>query len=174
MEKWQRHRAVCISVSLNFYINFTMFDILMFLFDSYFTVGNYPEADKLSIKLAAAGFEEDDIHTALAWLSGVRQLSEAEYPDAINHSGPRYFADFEQQRISLGGLQFITFLESNKLITPVEREMIIDRAVALGRENLSTDKIKLITLMVLWNQHDDLDPILIEDLLAPTDSAPIH
>jgi Smg protein len=151
-----------------------MFDILMFLFDSYFTAGNYPAADKLSIKLTAAGFEEDDINSALTWLSSVRQLSETEYPEAINHSGPRYFAAFEQQRISLGGLQFIAFLASNKIITPVEREMIIDRAVALGRENLSTDKIKLITLMVLWNQHDDLDPILIEDLLAPTDSAPIH
>jgi Smg protein len=151
-----------------------MFDILIFLFDSYFTAGNYPEPEKLSIKLTAAGFEEDDIHSALAWLSTVRQLSEAEYPESINRSGPRYFADFEKQRISSNGLQFISFLESNKIITPVEREMIIDRAVALGRESLSTDKVKLITLMVLWSQHDDLDPLLIEDLLAPSNSNPIH
>jgi len=151
-----------------------MFDILMFLFDSYFTAGNYPAQDKLSIKLTAAGFEEDDIHSALAWLTGVRQLNEAEYPELINRSGQRYFADFEKQRISADGLQFVTFLESNKIITPVEREMIIDRAVALGRERLSIDKIKLIILIVLWNQRDDLDPILIEDLLVAPDSAPTH
>ena len=151
-----------------------MFDILMFLFDSYFTVGNYPAQDKLSIKLTAAGFEDDDIHSALTWLTGVRKLSETEYPELINHSGLRYFADFEKQRISADGLQFVSFLESNEMITPVEREMIIDRAVALGRERLSIDKVKLIILIVLWNQRDDLDPILVEDLLVAPNSAPTH
>lgn len=151
-----------------------MFDILMFLFDSYFDVGSYPDSNKLSIKLTAAGFEEEDIHLALSWLSGLRQLGLAEYPDAINQSGFRIFGDLEKCRISHEGIQFICFLESNKFICPVEREMIIDRALALGRENLSTDKIKMIALMVLWNQHEDLDPMLIEDLLTPTDPTRIH
>lgn len=167
-------RVVCISVSLNLLNYFTMFDILMFLFDSYFTAGHYPEPGALSIKLTAAGFEEDEIHSALTWLSTVRELSEIEYPESINHSGPRYFANFEMRRISIDGLKFISFLETNKMITPIEREMIIDRAMALGRESLSVEKIKLITLMILWNQHDNLDPLLIEDLLSPSDSAPLH
>jgi Smg protein len=60
------------------------------------------------------------------------------------------------------------------MITPVEREMIIDRAVAFGRESLPLDKIKLIALMVLWNQHEELDPLLIEDLLTPINSSQLH
>ncbi len=151
-----------------------MFDILIFLFESYFNAGSYPDADKLTVKLNAAGFEEEDITQAVAWLSGLRQLSLSDYPAAINQSGSRCFADLERQRISLDGLRFISFLEQNKMISPIEREMIIDRAVALGRENLSLDKVKLIALMVLWNQHEDLDPLIIEDLLTPANSAQLH
>ena len=60
------------------------------------------------------------------------------------------------------------------MISPVEREMILDRAIVLGRENLSLDKVKLIALLVLWNQHEELDPMIVEDLLTPADSGRLH
>lgn len=151
-----------------------MFDILLFLFESYFDAGSYPESDRLSVKLSAAGFEDDDIQQALVWLSDLQQLNRADYPESINHSGLRCYSDFELQRICADGLHFIAFWEQSKFITPVEREMIIDRVIALDRENLPLDKVKLIALMVLWNQHEDLDPMLIEDLLTPADSAQLH
>lgn len=151
-----------------------MFDILLFLFESYFDAGSYPEPNRLSAKLTAAGFEEEDISQALSWLSGLRELSNATYPESINHSGLRCYTDFEAERMSEEGLRFIAFWEHNKIITPIEREMIIDRVVALGRDKLALDKVKLIALMVLWNQHDDLDPLLIEDLLTPTEAAQLH
>jgi Smg protein len=151
-----------------------MFDILLFLFESYFDIGSYPDHDKLSVKLSAAGFEEDDINQALTWLSGLQQLTKAEYPESINHSGIRIYTEFEEQRVSQEGLHFLTFWEHNKVITPIEREMIIDRVLALGRKNLSLDKLKLIVLMVLWSQHDDLDPLIIEDLLTASDASQTH
>jgi Smg protein len=151
-----------------------MFDILLFLFESYFDIGSYPDHDKLSVKLSAAGFEEDDISQALAWLSGLKQLTQTEYPESINRSGIRIYTDFEEQRISPEGLHFLSFWEHNKVITPIEREMIIDRILALGRKSMSLDKVKLIVLMVLWSQHDELDPMIIEDLLTPADAAQAH
>lgn len=151
-----------------------MFDILMFLFESYFYAGSYPDSDKLSLKLSAAGFEDEDIHQALAWLSNLKQLTQTDYPATINSSGMRCYADLEIKRISPEALRFLTFWEHNKLLTPVEREMILDRAVALGRENLPLGKIKLIALMVLWNQHEELDPMIAEDLLTPDDSGRLH
>ena len=145
-----------------------MFDILMFLFESYFDAGNYPDTEKLSVKLTAAGFEDDEIHLALTWLSGLKQLSAASYPDAINSGGMRCYAKLETSRISAEALSFITFWEQNKVITPVEREMILDRAVAMGRDNLSLDKVKLIALIILWSLREELDPMLVEDMLTPT------
>ncbi|HEY5994501.1 MAG TPA: DUF494 domain-containing protein [Gallionellaceae bacterium] len=150
-----------------------MFDILMFLFESYFDAGNYPDPDKLTVKLTAAGFEDNDIHLALAWLSGLKQLSAENYPVAINQSGTRCYAELETSRISTEALRFISFWEQTKVISPVEREMILDRAVAMGRENLSLDKVKLIALMVLWNLREELDPMLVEDMLMP-DGAGLH
>ncbi len=151
-----------------------MFDILMFLFESYFDAGSYPDSDKLSLKLTAAGFEDDDIQLALTWLSGLKRLAEADYPDAINHSGTRCYAELEISRLSLEARSFLTFWEQHKIISPVEREMIIDRAVALGTENLSLEKVKLIALMVLWNLHDELDSVLVEELLTPAEAGHLH
>ena len=70
--------------------------------------------------------------------------------------------------------QFLLFAEQQHLISAIEREMIIDRSVALKQENLALDKLKLIMLMVLWNRHQDLDPLLIEELLTPLHSAQLH
>ncbi len=151
-----------------------MFDILMFLFESYFYAGRYPDSDKLSRKLSAAGFEDEDINRALSWLSGLKTLTQADYPAAINDSGMRCYADLEIKRISPEALRFLAFWEQSKMITPVEREMILDRAVALSRENLALDKVKLIALMVLWNQREELDPLVVEDLLTPSDAHSLH
>ena len=151
-----------------------MFEILMFLFENYFDAGSYPDSDKLSLKLTAAGFDDEDIHLALTWLSGLKRLTPADYPASLNHNGIRCYAELETKRISTEGLHFLTFWEQSGAITPVEREMIIDRAVALGRERLSLERVKLIALMVLRSLHEDLDPILVEELLMPVEADLLH
>ena len=151
-----------------------MFDILLFLFESYFDAGSYPEPNRLSAKLTAAGFEEEDINQALTWLSGLRELSNATYPESINHSGLRCYTDFEAERMSEEGLRFIAFWEHNKIITPIEREMIIDRVVALGRDKLAVDKVKLIALMVLWRHGKARDYLFVEDALFNDGHPTIH
>jgi len=151
-----------------------MFEILMYLFESYFDAGSYPEPDKLSRKLSAAGFEDEEISDALTWLSALQQQNPDSYPDSLEHTGQRHFAELELQLISYEARQFLLFAEQQHLISAVEREMIIDRSVALKQENLALDKLKLIMLMVLWNRHQDLDPLLIEELLTPLHSAQLH
>ncbi len=151
-----------------------MFEILMYLFESYFDAGSYPEPDKLSRKLSAAGFEGDEISEALTWLSALQEQNPDSYPDSLEHAGQRHFADLELQLISDEARQFLVFSEQQHLISAVEREMIIDRSVALKQDNLALDKLKLIMLMVLWNRHQDLDPLLIEELLTPLHSAQLH
>jgi len=151
-----------------------MFEILMYLFESYFDAGSYPEPDKLSRKLSAAGFEGDEISEALTWLSALQEQNPDSYPESLEHAGQRHFAELELQLISDEARQFLMFAEQQRLISAVEREMIIDRSVALKQENLALDKLKLIMLMVLWNRHQDLDPLLIEELLTPLHSAQLH
>jgi len=151
-----------------------MFEILMYLFESYFDAGSYPEPEKLTRKLSAAGFEGEEISEALTWLSALQQQSPESYPARLEHAGMRHFAELELQRIGFEARQFLLFAEQHHMISAVEREMIIDRAIALQRESLGLDKLKLIMLMVLWNRHQDLDPLLIEELLTPLHSAQLH
>ena len=94
-----------------------MFDILMFLFESYFHAGRYPNSDRLSRKLSAAGFEEEDIHQALTWLSGLEQLNKANYPSTINDSGSRCYADLEIKLTSPEVRSFLTFWEQKAVGT---------------------------------------------------------
>ena len=151
-----------------------MFEILMYLFENYLDAGSYPEPDKLERKLSAAGFEEDEISEALTWLSALQEQNPENYPASLEHTGQRHFAELELQRISFEARQFLLFAEQQHLICAVEREMIIDRAIALQQKNLALDKLKLIMLMVLWNRHQELDPLLIEELLTPLHSAQLH
>jgi Smg protein len=151
-----------------------MFEILMYLFESYFDAGSYPEPDKLSRKLTAAGFEGEEISEALTWLSALQQQNPDNYPATLEHAGLRHFAELELQRISFEARQFLIFAEQQKMISAVEREMVIDRAVALQQENIKLDKLKLIMLMVLWNRHRELDPLLVEELLTPLHSTLLH
>ena len=151
-----------------------MFEILMYLFESYFDAGSYPDPDKLSRKLSAAGFEGEEISEALTWLTALQQQNPENYPDSLEHVGLRLFADLELRRIGDEARRFLVFAEQQQIISAVEREMILDRAVALQWESLGLDKLKLIMLMVLWNRHQDLDPLLIEELLTPLNSAQLH
>ncbi|MFY9259661.1 MAG: DUF494 domain-containing protein [Gallionella sp.] len=151
-----------------------MFEILMYLFESYFDAGSYPPPEKLSRKLSAAGFEGDEIDEALTWLSALQAQTADSYPASLEHTGLRCFAEVELRRISQDARQFLLFAEQQKLISAVEREMIIDRAIALQQSQLGLDKLKLIMLMVLWNRHQELDPLLIEELISPLHSSQLH
>lgn len=151
-----------------------MFEILIYLFESYFDAGSYPEHSKLSRKLYAAGFEGDEINEALTWLSGLQKQNTDNYPSSLEHAGLRHFAELELKLVSLEARKFLLFAEQHQMISAVEREMILDRALALQQEDLGIDKLKLIMLMILWNRHQNLDPLLIEELLSPLNSAQLH
>ncbi len=149
-----------------------MFEILMYLFESYIDAGSYPAPDKLSRKLSAAGFEGEDIDEALTWLSALH-LPDS-YPAILAHGGMRFFAEREFEFICAEARQFILFAEEQKMISAIEREIIIDRALALQQKDLELNKLKLIMLIVLWDRHQDLSPLLIEELLVPITSTQLH
>ncbi len=151
-----------------------MFEILIYLFESYIDAGSYPAPDKLSRKLYAAGFEADDIDDTLNWLSALKLQSPESYPTTLKHSGMRCFAELELDCIGFESRQFILFAEQQNMISTVEREIIIDRAVALQQKELGLEKLKLIMLIVLWNRRQDLNPLLIEELLNPLQSSQLH
>lgn len=144
-----------------------MFDILVYLFENYVHAHACPESEQLARKLSAAGFEEEEISDALEWLSGLRRVS-AELPaiSAPRDDSVRIYAAEEEALLDVDCRGFVAFLESAGVLDAGMREVIIERALALNGVNLTLHRLKIIVLMVLWQQDKPLDILILDELLT--------
>lgn len=152
-----------------------MYDILVYLFENYYTPQACPKADVLAHKLAAVGFEHDDIDEALSWLQGLAQSTER-YA-ALEHSTStslRAYCDEEYHALGSEAIGFITFLENSGVLRPALREILIERAQATDESPVSLDRMRIIALMVLWSQETEVDHLLLEELLNGEQSTLSH
>jgi len=152
-----------------------MFDILVYLFENYYTPQACPTADVLAKRLAAAGFEHGDIDEALSWLMGLAETTEqcvelAQSPS----SGLRVYAQQEQDHLGASAIGFITFLESSGALPAALREIVIDRAMPTPEAPVTLQKIKIIALMVVWRQEAEVDHLILEELLREDGDGMIH
>lgn len=145
-----------------------MFDILVYLFETYYTPQACPEADVLAHKLAAVGFEDEDIHDALGWLQGLALTTEqcGKLPRTPQGNSQRIFTSHEYQTLGTEAIGFITFLENSGVLPAALREILIERAQATPESPISLAKIKIIALIVLWSQEAEVDHLVLEELLA--------
>lgn len=148
--------------------NTYMFDILVYLFETYYNPQACPKAEVLAHKLAAIGFEDDEIDEALSWLHGLSEsaamhqpLNAQFHPDSL-----RVFTDHELQTLGHEAIGFIRFLENSDVLPPALREVLIERAQAIDESPVPLSKIKIVALMVLWNHEAEIDHLIFEELLT--------
>lgn len=144
-----------------------MFDILVYLFETYYTPSACPQADVLADKLSAVGFEDDDIDDALGWLHGLAETT-GQYTELMQTSqhSQRIYSHAEQMALGADAIGFIVFLEHSGVLPPALREILIDRAVAATDHPVTLENLKVIALMVLWSQELDIDHLMFEELLS--------
>jgi len=152
-----------------------MFDILVYLFESYYKTETYPDQDTLERKLHAAGFENEDIHDALDWLNTLTRLTGDGLPESLDarFSFRGYTAD-EAAKLSLESRGFIAFLEGAKILTPLLRELIIERVMALPDDVVGPEKLKVIVLMVLWTRRGNVDALVLDELIPDGEKRLVH
>jgi Smg protein len=160
-----------------------VFEVLVYLYENYAFASSqqtqWPNAEALTRKLSAVGFDEDEISEALEWLQGLARVSQeaVSVRDARSNTF-RSYAGFEVERLGHEAIGFLSFLEGQQQLSSSQREIVIERALAMA----STDddwpvplaKIKLIVLMVLWSQQADVDVLLLEELLDDGDDRRLH
>ena len=152
-----------------------MFDVLVYLYENYGALHACPDADSLSRKLTAAGFDDDEISAALAWLQGlqlVTQQSVAVGPESSRSF--RIYAQLEVERLGPESIGFLSFLEHAGQLTPTQREIVIERSLAIEETPIPLHMIKVIVLMVLWSQQADIDVLLLEELLHDGSERDLH
>lgn len=143
-----------------------MFDVLVYLYENYGALEHCPDASALSQKLAAAGFEQDDISAALSWLQELARVSrESVALDPPSARSFRVYSRQEVERLGVDGLAFLSCLDAAGQLSPHSREIILERALATGESPVALAKLKIIVLMVLWSQAADVDLLVLEELL---------
>ena len=131
----------------------TILDVLLYLFENYFY--DDPDAvrdrDSLQASLLQAGFSPTEISKAFDWLEELaNQRPTLAEPRA---NGPvRIFVEAEFDRLDRECLGFLMFLEQHGVLDADQRELVIDRAMALDQDEVDLDDLKWVVLMVLFNQ----------------------
>ena len=150
-----------------------MFDVLVYLYENYWRPDACPDQKQLSRKLSAAGFESDEIQEALRWLDGLAHSAEACVASQHPYS-QRVYTDAERELLGDESIGFIRFLESAGVLPPAMREMVVDRATAVGTGPMDLDDVKIIVLMVFWSIGEEPDALILDELFVDAEDRLIH
>ena len=152
-----------------------MFEVLVYLFENYFEVDVRPDHSTLEKELFAAGFDTDDINGAFNWFSALEEMSEkASAPNSSYNTGFRIYAEAETKKINAESISFVMFLEQAKILNAAQRELIIDRAMALPQPEVRIEETRWIVLMALWNQGKANDYLFVEDAVFGKNTPTLH
>jgi Smg protein len=152
-----------------------VFDVLVYLYENYGALHACPDADSLSKRLVDAGFNDEEISDALVWLSGLQLVtSESIALGPESERAFRVYAAPEVEQLGVEAIGFLSFLEQAAQLTPTQREIVIERALATDEAPISLEMLKVIVLMVLWSQQADIDVLLLEELLGASDGRAQH
>jgi Smg protein len=133
----------------------TILDVLLYLFENYFY--DDPDAvrdrDSLQAGLIQAGFSPSEVNKAFDWLDELARLRPSvDLPERVSVGPVRIFVDAEEARLDVECRGFLMFLEHNGILDSVQRELVVDRVMALDQEEIDLDDLKWVVLMVLFNQ----------------------
>jgi Smg protein len=148
-----------------------MYEILVYLFENCQQREVAYDRERVAKKLSAAGFEHADISEALHWLAGMARAPQGEpvtLPDPSRTF--RAFAPRELAKLDAQCRGFLLTLEQSGILTPQNRELAIERSLAASGGALSLEQLKLIVLMVLWNQQTPTSQLIAEELFATAQS----
>ena len=150
-----------------------MFDVLVYLYENYWRPDACPAHDQLTRKLSSVGFEPEEIQEALVWLDELTSSADAHVGQQAAHSLRVYTAQ-EQEHLGEESIGFISFLESAGLLPPPMREMVIDRANAIGNTPIELEDLKIIVLMVFWSLGQEPDALILDELFVDAADRLIH
>jgi Smg protein len=133
----------------------SVLDILIYVFDRYMLVEApaVPRREHLAHDLERAGFAPAKVERALDWLTdlafgpGRESCTQGAPPHGV-----RVFSDGELMRLSTECRGLLLTLERARVLTAQQREIVIERLLALDAEEPDTEQLKWVVLMVLSSQ----------------------
>ncbi|WP_407275674.1 DUF494 domain-containing protein [Halothiobacillus sp. DCM-1] len=135
----------------------TVLDLLMYLFENHMEeepqLPAAPLRGELHQKLVVAGFDQEAIHRAFSWLDEAREARPfTELANANTGERPRalrFYAPEEAAILDLDARGLLLELEEIGVLSAETRETVIERALALGKDEIDVEDIKWVVLLVL-------------------------
>jgi len=128
----------------------TVFDILVYVFDHYMFEELPVSAERADIArdLESAGFRGANVERALDWLAEL--ADERERPGLkADERAFRLYSTEEAARLDPSCQGLLLSLERGGILSATQREIVIDRLLALDTEELDLEQVKWVVLMVL-------------------------
>ena len=128
--------------------------ILLYLFQHHVSEGVLRQDDHESLveELGSVGFNSLEARYAIEWLGGFTQSESAAKVVAKPSSmAMRAFTQNEILKLNTRVRGFLFFLQQNKLLSDIKRELIIERAMALKTHRVDLHDLYYIVNMVLMN-----------------------
>lgn len=154
----------------------SILDVLLFLFEHYFSddADLVRDRDSLQNGLLEAGFSPAEIHKAFEWLDELAEQRPAVASARLD--GPvRLYTAPEYAKLDAEGVGFVMFLEQSGVLNAEQRELVIDRAMALDQDEVDLDDLKWVVLMVLFNQPGaEAAYAWMENLMFGDEPVPTH
>ena len=155
----------------------TVLDVLMYLFESFIDSEDEPEPDRneLKLELTRAGFGQRCIERALDWLDGLNAAEAASPEPAPRSASLRIYDRVELERLDSEARGYLLRLEQIGILAPAQREVVIDRLLALDTDEIDIEQIKWVVMMVLFSQpgHEQAYAQM-EDLVFADDTGWLH
>jgi len=132
-------------------MNSSVFDILIYVFDRY-VLDELPPTGRatLALDLARAGFGHASVERALDWLLDLAEQQDQATPSRAGSF--RVYTDEELLRLDVASRGLLVGLEQRGILTAAQRELVIDRLMALESDDLDLDHVRWVVLMVLSSQ----------------------
>ena len=149
-------------------MNHSVLDVLMYLFET-FSEQEHDEATDHGVlrqELLQAGFGEPEVDRALTWLDDLNRDPDHPFPAAPAARSVRVFNAVELSRLDTPCRGYLIYLEHIGILSPLQREIVIDRLMALGVAEIDVEQVKWVTLMVLFSQAEEENAFArMEDLV---------
>ncbi|MBV9620533.1 MAG: DUF494 domain-containing protein [Gammaproteobacteria bacterium] len=132
----------------------SVLDILIYVFDRYMLAETpaVPEREELARDLRRAGFTPRRVERALDWLTELAFGNERARLEPPLAAGLRVFTASELTRLSTECRGFLLRLERAQVLSAEQRELVIERLLALDAEEPDIEQLQWVVLMVLSSQ----------------------
>ncbi|MGH8229418.1 MAG: DUF494 family protein [Steroidobacteraceae bacterium] len=154
----------------------SVLDILIYVFDRYMLdeAPELLERGDLARDLERAGFARASVERALDWLADL--AGKRSHPGVAGSGrSVRVFADCELARLSTECRGFLMTLERLGILSPPQREIVVERMLALDADELDTEQLKWVVLMVLSSQPGEAQAFArMEDFALDSGARPPH